>query len=151
MERVYKDDEIAKEMFIASNILDPNNPHTAYSLGIWYLFANEEPDFGKAKDMFISAISRDKGWWKAYHGLGVTYRMWGKNPDAVRILNKAFERHPLSTKVLDDLAYVNFAMQNYQESCFYYLLLDSIRSFMKTGLSLLADRVEFCKLQKKEL
>merc|ERR1719285_1011591 len=117
--RVDKDDEVAKELFLAGNILDK--------------------------------INRDKGWWKGYHGLGVTYRLWRKNADALRILNKAFERHPLSTKVLDDLGHVNFEMENYDESCFYYLLLDSIRSFMKKGITLLPDRVEFCKMQKNEL
>jgi len=149
--RVDKDDEVAKELFLAGNILDKNNPHTAYSLGIWNLFGAKEREFEKAKDMFIAAINRDKGWWKGYHGLGVTYRLWRKNADALRILNKAFERHPLSTKVLDDLGHVNFELENYEESCFYYLLLDSIRSFMKRGITLLPDRVEFCKMQKNEL
>jgi len=149
--RVDKDEETAKELFLAGNILDKANPHTAYSLGIWHLFGAKERDFEKAKDLMIATINRDKGWWKGYHGLGVTYRLWRKNGDAVRILNKAFERHPLSTKVLDDLGHVNFELENYEESCFYYLLLDSIKSFMKRGITLLPDRVEFCKMQKSEL
>lgn len=149
--RLDKDDEVAKELFLAGNILDPNNPHVAYSLGIWNLFGTEQRDFEKAKDLFIAAINRDTAWWKGYHGLGVTYRLWRKNEDALRILNKAFERHPLNTKVLDDLGHVNFEVENYKESCFYYLLLDSIRSFMKDGITLLPDRIEFCKMQKSEL
>jgi len=149
--RVENDDEVAKELFLAANILDKNNPHTSYSLGIWYLFGAPERDFEKAKDLFIATIARDKGWWKGYHGLGVTYRLWRKNADALRILDKAFERHPLNTKVLDDLGHVNFELENYDESCFYYLLLDSIRSFMKKGIARLPERIEFCKMQKKEL
>jgi len=150
--RVENDNEVAKELFLAANILDKNNPHTSYSLGIWYLFGAPERDFEKAKDLFIATIARDKGWWKGYHGLGVTYRLWRKDADALRILDKAFERHPLNTKVLDDLGHVNFNLENHEESCFYYLLLDSIRSFMKNGIALLPDRVQFCKdRQKTEL
>eukprot|EP00493_Phyllostaurus_siculus_P020624 UN20949 len=110
--RVDKDEETAKELFLVGNILDKANPHTAYSLGIWHLFGAKERDFEKAKDLMIATINRDKGWWKGYHGLGVTYRLWRKNGDALRILNKAFERHPLSTKVLDDLGHVNFELEN---------------------------------------
>jgi len=149
--RVDKDDFVAKELFLAGNILDKNNPHTSYSLGIWHLFGAKERDFEKAKDLMIATIARDKGWWRGYHGLGVTYRLWRKNADALRILDKAFERHPLSTKVLDDLGHVNFELEKYEESCFYYLLLDQIRSFMKKGITLLPDRIEFCKMQKSEL
>jgi len=147
--RVEKDDEVAKELFLGANILDKNNPHTSYSLGIWYLFGAPERDFEKAKDLFIATIARDKGWWKGYHGLGVTYRLWRKDADALRILDKAFERHPLNTKVLDDLGHVNFELENYEESCFYYLLLDSIRSFMKKGIPRLEERIEFCKTKKE--
>jgi len=145
------DDDVAKELFLASNILDKNNPHTVYSLAIYNLFGTEERDFERVKDLFIAAVNRDAGWWRPYHGLGVTYRMWGKNNDALRVLKKAFDRHPLNTKVLDDLGHINFELGNYEESCFYYLLLDSIRSFMKKGITLLPDRIEFCKKQKNEL
>merc|ERR1719192_1413592 len=147
--RFEKDDEVAKELFLAANILDSKNPHTAYSLGIWYLFGAPERDFEKAKDLFIACIARSQGWWKGYHGLGVTYRLWRKDADALRILDKAFERHPLNTKVLDDLGHVNFELENYDESCFYYLLLDSIRSFMKSGIPRLEERIEYCKTKKE--
>jgi len=149
--RADKDNDVAKELFLAANILDKNNPHAAYSLAIYNLFGTEERDFEHVKDLFIEAVNRDAGWWRGYHGLGVTYRMWGKNTDALRVLNKAFDRHPLNTKVLDDLGHINFEIGHYEESCFFYLLLDSIRSFMKEGITLLPDRVEFCKNHKNEL
>jgi len=145
------DISVAKEMFLASGILDTSNAHPYESMALYYMREGTR-NFTRAKNLLISSINKSQGWWKPINALGKLYQMYGMKPDALRMFNLSWEKNPLNVQVLDNLAYYHLQEGDYEESCFYYYLIDRIKSMNKLNLRGLRKRVEWCaSSQRTEL
>lgn len=142
------DINVAKELFLASGILDTSNPHSYESMALYYMREGTR-NFTRAKNLLITSINKAPGWWKPINALGKLYSMYGMKPDALRMFLLSWEKNPLNVQTLDNLAYYYLQERNYVESCFYYYLIDKIKSMNKLKIRGLRKRVEFCASTNK--
>jgi len=142
------DISVAKEMFLASGILDTTNPHPYESMALYYMREGTR-NFTRAKNLLITSINKSPGWWKPINALGKLYQMYSMKPDALRMFMLSWEKNPLNVQVLDNLAYYYLQESDYEEACFYYYLIDRIKSMNKLGLRGLRKRVEWCSSSQR--
>lgn len=142
------DISVAKELFLASGILDVSNAHPYESMALYYM-RDDSRNFTRAKNLLISSIQKADGWWKPINALGKLYQMYGMKTDALRMFSLSWEKNPLNVQVLDNLAYFYQQESNYDESCFYYYLVDKIKSMNKLNLRGLRKNVLLCRRRQE--
>lgn len=142
------DMQVAKELFLASGILDNTNCHSYESMGLYYMREGNH-NFTRAKNLLISSISKSQGWWKPVNTLGKLYHLHGMKADSLRMFLLAWEKNPLNVQVLDNLAFHYLQEKDYVESCFYYYVIDRIKSMNKLKIRGLRKRLEWCSSSNK--
>lgn len=151
LQKFIGDINVAKELFLASGILDTSNPHSYESMALYYMREGTR-NFTRAKNLLITSINKAPGWWKPINALGKLYSMYGMKPDALRMFLLSWEKNPLNVQTLDNLAYYYDQERDYTESCFYYYLIDKIKSMNKLKIRGLRDHIKKCAgMAKRDL